>query len=354
MRAMRALLFGCLLLLVTLAPPARAADRLKLAADAQLPVPVRVALRVLNITEINQIAGRARLLIEITQRWTDSRNRFDSIALGAPRVDRIGSEAEDFLKTIWAPGLAVDNQIGSAQARMLAVSAFADGAITLVDRYEADFRITPDMSGFPFDRQPLSLTFSLPRYASADVVLLTSELDRQFSVVESKITVVNWRPSGLIFSNDETTGWNARHYSRLEATFTLERLSSRFILRILVPIGAALMISIFVLWMPGVSPKDKGGLVVSALLALTAMSFTFENSFPGSISLNTPVAKIISMAYLYLVIVLLVDGLISGPSGDPTSRFHALAFETKRQVKWAFPAIMLVLCIATLTQAIPR
>ena len=148
----------------------------------------------------------------------------------------------------------------------------------------------------------------------------------------------------MTFAYQHMRGWNARDYQGVEATIVLQRLSGRFLLRILAPIGAALLISIFVMGMPGLSSKDKGGLVVSALLALTALSFTFETSFPGSISLNSPIAKIISLAYLYLMLVLLADSLLSGPSQNAASRRHAFAAELRRQLRWAMPAIMLILC----------
>ena len=48
-------------------------------------------------------------------------------------------------------------------------------------------------------------------------------------------------------------------------------------------------------------------MIFSSLLALAAISFTFESSFPGSISLNTPVAEMISLGYLYLVTVLMFE-----------------------------------------------
>lgn len=349
----RTLLIWIACVLGATAATAATANRTSAPPQGSRPIELRVALRVLNISEVNQVAGRARMLVEITQHWTDPRNAFDPVATGAPRIDRIGAEAEDFVKTIWSPGLVVDNQIGPAQARSFAVSAFADGQVALVDRYEADFRIIPDMSAFPFDRQPLTMYFSTPRYALQDLLIVNTGIDRQFSSVADTISVINWRPMGLTFSNDETTGWNARNYSRLEATVTLDRQSGRFILRILVPIGAAMLISIFVLWLPGVSSKDKGGFVVSALLALTAISFTFENSFPGCISLNTPIAKIISMLYFYLMVILLVDSVLAGPSSNPASRIQGLATELRKQVKWSFPAIMIVLCAASLLRGLP-
>ena len=321
-----------------------AADRPSLPPDAKRPLPVRLALRVLNIAELNQVAGKARLALEITLRWTDSRVAYDELKVGAPRVDRIGPEAEDYVKGIWTPGLTIENQISPTQTRTLAISTYATGDVTMVDRFEADFRIAPDMSGFPFDRQSVPLTFYLRHYAKADAALVVSEADRNLSTLPVTMTALNWRALGLSFAYEHAKGWNARDYQGVEATIRLERLSNRFLLRILVPIGAALLISIFVMWMPGLSSKDKGGLVVSALLALTALSFTFENSFPGSISLNSPVAKIISLAYLYLMLVLLADSLLGGPSENAASRYRGLAGELRRQLRWAMPAIMLVLC----------
>jgi hypothetical protein len=335
------------------APPGHAAERDELPTGVDLPVRVHLALRVINITEVKEVAGRARLYIEITQHWTDPRRRFDSVAAGAPRIDRVGEEADQFVKSIWTPGLVVDNQISLPQSRTLAVSADAGGGIVLVERYEADFRVAMNMAAFPFDRQQLTLSFSLPRYAKQDVQLVSLQMDRQLSGVETRLSVIDWRPLALSFAYDESTGWNARSYARLNATVALERLSERFIVRLFIPICAALAVSIFVLWMPGVPPKDKGGLVFSSLLALAAISFTFESSFPGSISLNTPVAKIISLGYFYLVLVLLVDALVTAPSEDPAARFHALALEARRHARWGLPSIMFIICAAMVIRATP-
>jgi hypothetical protein len=134
-----------------------------------------------------------------------------------------------------------------------------------------------------------------------DALLVTTETDRLFSRVDTKLSVIDWRPLGLNFSYDEDTGWNARSYSRLNATVEIERLSERYLLRLFIPIVSTLAVSLFVLWISGASPKDHGGLIFSALLALAAISFTYEASFPGSISLNTPIAKIISLGYFYCI-----------------------------------------------------
>lgn len=353
---LRSLLLALLALLVVL-PVGRLAaeesDKERLPTGIELPIRVRVALRVLNVTEVKEIAGSARLLVEVTQRWHDPRNRFDPVAVGTARVDRVGKEAEAFLDRVWTPGLVADNQTGEVKSRTVAVSAHADGEVVVVERWESDFRVALDMTAFPFDHQVLRLAFSLPRWPKQEVLLTATEADRRFSSVEKEVSVVDWRPTGLTFANTETTGWNARSYSRLDVGVGLERLSARYILRIFVPIIAVLAVSVYVLWVPGIAATDKGNMIFSALLALAAVSFTFEASFPGSISLNTPVAQIISLGYLYLILVLAIDSLLEARCRDPAARFHAASLEIRRHASWALPAIMTVVSVGAVVRVLP-
>ena len=343
------------LTLVAAAPAGRAEERAldRLPDGVELPLRVRVAVRVLNIVEVKEVAGQVRLHLEATQRWSDPRNRFDPIEVGAPRVDRVGKDAEAFLERIWTPGLVADNQTGEVKSRTIAVSAHADGEIVVVERWEADFRVAMNMTAFPFDRQQLKVSFSLPRWSKQEVVLIATEADRHFSSVEREVAVVDWQPTGLAFTHAETAGWNARSYSRLDVGVGLERLSARYILRIFIPIVAVLAVSVYVLWAPGIAASDKGNMIFSALLALAAVSFTFEASFPGSISLNTPIAQIISLGYLYLILVLLFDSILVVHCERPTSRFHRLAVEARRQLSWALPAIMTVVSAGVVIRVLP-
>lgn len=346
--ALAALLFA---VLASTAPSAAADGGLP--QGVELPVRVRVALRILDVTEIKEVAGKARLWVEVTQRWRDPRDGFDAVEAGTPRVDRVGADADKYLEGIWTPGVVVDNQIGDVDGRTVAASTHADGSVVVVERYEADFRVATDMTAFPFDHQKITLSFSAPRHAKQDVLLVATDADRGFSKVAEHLSVTDWQPLRLDFSNAEAAGWNARSYSRLEASLEVERLSERYILRIFIPIAAVLAVSIYVLWAPGIGATDKGGLIFSALLALAAISFTFESSFPGSISLNTPIAQIISMGYVYLVTVLLFDSMLGVPCGRPGSRMHRPCLEIRRQMSWALPAVMTAICAGAVMRALP-
>lgn len=343
-----ALLFTSLVQAAPAAP-----DKDTLPPGVEWPVKVRVGLKVLNVLKVEEVAGQARLHVEVTQRWRDPRLAFDPLEQGLNRLDRVGEDADEFLKSIWKPGLVIDNQVDDPDGRSVALSVHANGEAVLIERFESNFRFRMNMDAFPFDKQALTLVLSLPRYAKQEALLLTTEADRRLSGVESALSVVDWAPESLTFAHSEGMGWNARSYSRLNATLVLARYSERYLLRIFVPILAVLAVSIFVLWSPGLKEEGKGGLIFSSLLALAAISFTFESSFPGSISLNTPVAQMISLGYLYLVVVLMLEIMLASPIANPASRLHGVAVEARRQIKWALPAIMVVICVGAAVRALP-
>lgn len=350
-----ALLLVCLLGLSVGAGAQDAAPGLRTALPqgVELPMRVRVALRVLDVLDIKEVAGQGRLHVELTQRWQDPRLVFDATARGLGRDDRVGEEADEHLKTIWTPGLALDNQIGDKESRSVALSVYANGDVLLIERFESDFRFRMNMDAFPFDQQRLTLSLSLPRYAQQEAILLVTEADRQVSGIENALSVVDWRPLGLQFSHEQAMGWNARSYSRMNVTATIAREAQRYVLRVFVPIIAVLAVSLFVLWSPGLKEQDKGGLIFSSLLALAAISFTFESSFPGSISLNTPIAEMISLGYLYLVAVLMFEIMLSVAIAKPRGRWAGDAAALRLHLRWALPGMMLIICLGAALRALP-
>ena len=139
----------------------------------------------------------------------------------------------------------------------------------------------------------------------------------------------------------------------MNATVTIARDAERYLLRVFIPIMAVLAVSLFVLWSPGLKEQDKGGLIFSSLLALAAISFTFESSFPGSISLNTPIAQMISLGYLYLVAVLMFEIALAVVIASPQGRWSSEAATLRSHLRWALPAIMLIVCLGAALRALP-
>ena len=202
---------------------------------------------------------------------------------------------------MWQPGITIDNMIGNPRSQTLSLSIFHDGRVVQIRRLDADFRIRANMSSFPFDTQNLPLSFSTARHAAHEVAITTTEFDRNFSTINPDISATNWKPRRVSFAQDSFFGWSARPFSRITVIMTLERNWTRYLLRLFVPFIAIMSLSLFLLWAPTnfLSNTQRAPMVFSTLLALAALSFTFEASFPGSISMNSPIAAMISMGYFW-------------------------------------------------------
>ena len=344
-----------LVLLLALAWPGPAAAQ-SMPAGVELPLDVRMAVRVLNITRIQEVQREISAAVEFTQRWSDPSLRFDRITAGTERLDLVAAEAERRLGAIWQPGIVIENMIGQPRAQTVALSIFHDGRVVLIRRLDAEFRVDLTMTAFPFDQQRMALRFASQRHPAAEVALRMTEFDMQFSGMEGTISVANWDAGGLSFRQESFFGWDARPYSRLVAIATVERQWPRYILRVFVPFFALMSLSLFLYWASDrvIEQKARAPMVFSSLLALAALSFTFESSFPGSISLNSPIATMISLGYFYLPFVLLTDAMLTSKDGSLARRHPALLPELRRNVRWTVPILFFGFCLLLLLLAADR
>jgi len=313
----------------------------------RLPITVHLSSRILDVTRIEETKSEISALLEYTLNWRDPSQAFDPIALGTYRRDFYGSEAEAALEAMWSPAESITNQISTPRSQTTAVSISSDGEVSLIRQVDADFRIAVNLSAFPFDRQKLDFVFTAPRYAASAVIFSIEDRDRALSSIKPTLSVSDWRPHGLRFALDQFYGWNAKPFVRATVTASVSRAWPRYLLRIFVPFAAVISVSLFILWAPDRLRVDQAGIIYSALLALAALSFTFESSFPGSMSVNSPIAFIISLGYFYLVLTLLVHlTLLYGKFGIQRSH-HFLFKEVRANIRFALPAIFALVCISS-------
>lgn len=316
-----------------------------------LPMRVHLAMRVLNVSHIQEPRREASLVVEVTQRWTDPAQVFDARATGVGRRDYIGVDAEAVLSTIWTPGVIIENQISVPRSQSTSMSIRADGTVTLIRRLDADFRVAIDMSTFPFDRQRLQLSLVSPRYSADEVIFVMTDLDRELSSVAETLSASNWTARSIRFVMERFYGWNARPFVRVVASAVVDREWSYYLLRIFVPFAAVMSVSIFILWAPEKVLGDKAPMTFPALMALAALSFTYEASFPGSISMNSPIAFMISIGYLSLIGVLLVNILLVYAPFAIRGRYPHLEAEIRRNIRCSIPVVFLVTCLCSVVRS---
>lgn len=318
----------------------------------QLPVRVNLALRILDIVKIAETSGETSASLEYTARWHDPSIAFDPITFGSARRDFTGDDAKKKIAAIWTPDISLENRISTPRMQTTALSIFADGRVTLIERFDADFRIVNDLSAFPFDRQLLRFPFVSQRHSTEQVIFVIDDRDRELSTFADRLTASDWSGTSLHFAMATIYGWNARPFMRANAVLTVERAWPRYFLRIFVPFVAVLTVSLFILWTPRGTISDTIGITYSALLALAALSFTFEASFPGSMSVNSPIAFMISLGYFYLIFVLLVNLVLESGRLPGAARNPALTIELRAHARYVLPAIFTTVCVCTILRSL--
>ncbi len=217
--------------------------------------------------------------MEYTQGWKDPNQAFDPLAAGVYRHDYFGEEAESKIAAIWTPDVTIANQIDEPRSRSVALSISADGSISLIRQLDADFRISVDLAAFPFDRQNIDFVFTAPRYIR-ERPDLRGRRSRSRNLGHRRPDLdLGLAAGAAILRADPFYGWNAKPFVRATVTATVSREWPRYLLRIFIPFAAVVSVSLFILWAPEKVKVDHAGITYSALLALAALSFTFESSF---------------------------------------------------------------------------
>ncbi|ATN33319.1 hypothetical protein ACO34A_05815 [Rhizobium sp. ACO-34A] len=334
-------------LALALSGTAMANETPRLPKGIHLPLAVHFSMRVLDISKFNETSGEASMTIETTERWKDPTQAFDPKATGFARFDYVGAEAQQKLAGIWTPATEIENRIGEPRSGSVALTMRADGTVTRIQRIDADFRVSVDMTTFPFDRQRLTLSLVTPRHSADEVIFVMNDIDRELAAVSPELSANSWTARSLQFVMERFYGWNAKPFVRINASTEIQRKWQQYVLPIFVPFAAVLSVSLFLLWAPARLRGDEAPMTYSALLALAALGFTYESSFPGAISMNSPVAFMVSLGYFYLVLVLLVSMLLTDANFPGRRRYPHLEETIRTNIRFSIPMSFLLICICS-------
>ena len=310
--------------------------------DWQLPVRVAVAMRVLDLAQVQETQGQMNARIELSYRWTDHRLAFDRVKEGVARLDFVDVAAKAKLLKIWTPAVEVENLVGSPRQDQIGLSISADGDVLMVRTIDATFRLAANMATFPFDTQRLVVQVGSPQFGLHDVVLVHTQDDDMLSGITPTPLTPLWNLRRLDFIASQYVAWNGDSHSRMAVTLVADRKWPVYIARIFLPFLLIMSISLFVLWPKDYNPGSKGPQIFSGMLALVALSFTFEAQFPGSMSADTPIATMVSSGFVYLIGALTVYIMMMNPAAPWAERNPALFAEVCVTIRWALPLLALI------------
>ncbi len=341
-RAVRGAALGAVFLLGCVGNVGAADEKPGLPRDWQLPVPVSVAMRVLDIAQVLETQGQMNARVEMTYRWNDPRLAFDRVKEGVARLDFFDAAAKAKLLKIWSPSVEIENLVGSPRQDQLGLSISSAGDIQMVRTVDATFRVAADLSAFPLDHQRLSVQLVSTQYGLHEVVLAHTQDDDTFSGFTRTPLTRLWAINRLDFIGSSYVAWNGDNHSRMAATILVDRKWTIYLARVFLPFLLIMSISLFVILPKDYNPGSKGPQIFSGLLALVALSFTYEAQFPGSMSADTPIATMVSSGFVYLIAALAAYILLMNPAAPWAEKHPGLFIEVRAILRWALPLLALI------------
>jgi len=175
-----------------------------------------------------------------------------------------------------------------------------------------------------------------------EVVLVHTQDDDAFSGFTRTPLTPLWALKRLDFIGSNYVAWNGDSHSRMAATVVADRKWTIYLARVFLPFLLIMSISLFVIWPRDYNPGSKGPQIFSGLLALVALSFTYEAQFPGSMSADTPIATMVSSGFVYLITALAAYIVLMDPAATWAEKHPGMFVEIRAILRWALPLLALI------------
>jgi len=230
------------------------------------PTVISVGLRMVDLTEINDVKQTLTGDFAIRQSWTDT--RFSQFA-----------GCEIALDKVWSPSLVFLNSGRLFTSRPREVSVGPGGKMRYLQRYYGSLASYHSLHEFPFDEQRLVVSLFPVDSLESEVQLV---VDKAFTGRRDTLNISDWKIESI-------KGEVVRHkvdvydefISRYNFEITAHRITSFYVWKVILPLCLIVVMSWCVFW---ISPTESGtqiGLSATSVLTLVAFIFATTNMLPA-------------------------------------------------------------------------
>jgi hypothetical protein len=318
------LLFG----LLTAALRATAAPA---AAAAAAPKKAELGVYILDITDIDEPAGKFTLHVLLSTSWQDPERAFEG---KEPKIFREETAVEE-VNTHWRPMVEFNRTTAPTDLHHALLRIHPDGRVDFERHLTAQIATDLELHKLPFDTQFLKIELESFQYlASAMELTLPAENLR----IAARISLPQWQPGKLsaevapVYRQvyDET-------YSRATVTLEMKRHTQFYIWQMMVPLGIVLGMAFAVFFLPPKDLSDRMSVIIASLLTVVALSYSLHSGLP-KISYLTVIDWFFVLAYAFLGLAMAGMVWIS----HVYDKDEARALRYDRFLRWAYPAAYLL------------
>lgn len=294
------------------------------------PTEVTVGMRIMDITEINDVDQTISVDLAIKLAWTD------------PRLAQFAGCRLD-VEEIWFPTLVLRNSGRLFQRWPDKVSVDEGGEAMIIQRVSGTFASYVSLQEFPFDKQDIDLEFFALEW-SADK--LTIKEDDIFSGGSTQMNISDWAVTNIATQATlERIDALEQTHAGFVITVSAKRFLSYYVWKILFPIAMIVIMSWCVFWIEPSEFGTKVGLSATSVLTMIAFIFATTNLLPR-LGYFTTLDRYIAGA-TFLVFAALLQSLSTGFLVSKQREGTAVTIDRFSRV--LFPATFATFCAAILT-----
>ncbi len=331
----------------------RASSLTDIPDDSPRPMPVGVALSVLDVQGVKENLNTMLATVELRQTWQDPRLAFNPVAEGSDRVVYTEYAALKFLDTHWNPHITITNLISTTGTPLTGVEIRPDGLVTEIRTITAGFYIRSDYSDFPFDRQSFPIDIASDRYNRNQLTLVYGADEKAASVIDRSVHLAQWQLIGLRAVHAMRVGWDGTDFEHLSINVLTRRKTLQYAPQIFLPYLFIMMAPLILLINKMDNIVQQATMLSGAALATIALQFSVGASFPDVVLTDNIVSRMFWFAYAFFITMLLLVVTVYNPTVR-LSKNRYVVEELRAQLNWMPAVAFLILLIGTILSPVLR
>jgi Neurotransmitter-gated ion-channel ligand binding domain/Neurotransmitter-gated ion-channel transmembrane region len=237
-------------------------------------IPVAIAIRIINISDVDEVAEHFRMVGYLLAQWKDPRLAF------TPRAgwEKFRTYAPD---QVWYPHFDFVNGVVPHSAFDITTRVFPDGTVRYSERSSAELSNVFKLRTFPFDRQILEIL--IHPTVSEDQLVDLSELRGNNAIsAEPRVysALAQWTITGMGVSVDQIPGITGESVSEMRFTISIARRFNFYIWKVFLPLLLMVILSWTVFWIDPSELSSQTTISVTTILTVIAFAFAIQANLP--------------------------------------------------------------------------
>ena len=229
------------------------------------PTVISVGVRLLDLTEINDVKQTLTVDLGVLLSWTDERfAQFQGCEIALDKV--------------WSPSVVFANSGRLITSRPREVSVGPGGRVRYLQRYYGALASYHNLRDFPFDEHRLVVSLFPIDTPESEVRLVS---DKGFTGRRDVLNISDWRigPVKGVIERRKVDAFGQFH-SLYNFEIMARRITSYYVWKVILPLCLIVAMSWCVFWIPSGQADAQIGLSATSMLTLIAFIFATTNMVP--------------------------------------------------------------------------